>query len=144
MPNPTGINQYTDRNTYLPTPAEQKLLDVLCNPSSLGKTVLDICAEAGVERKVYYDAMKKQGFADFRTKMVMDIIKNNISEVLLATAKFATKEARNNADRRMIFEMVGLYTNKQDINVKSEIQLSEEEINDRIANLVKKFDDNVE
>ncbi|AEY66611.1 hypothetical protein [Clostridium sp. BNL1100] len=143
MTNPLGLNQYTDRSKYLPTPAEQKLLDVLCNPSSLGKTVVDICAEAGVERKVYYDAMKKEGFAEFRRDMVMDIIKNNISDVLLASVKFGVNNAKNNADRKMLLEMIGLYNNKQDINIKTDnTNISDEELNSKINQLINESNNN--
>lgn len=109
MPNPTGINQHTDRNKYIPTPAEQKLLEVLCNPNSLGKSVTAICEEAGVERGVYYDAIKKQGFFDYRNKLIMDIIKANVGDILQATIKYGRENPKNSKDREMILKMAGIY-----------------------------------
>lgn len=115
MPNPTGINQYTYKtngNTYLPTPAEQKLIEVLCNPNSLGKTVKAICEEAGVERGVYYDAIKKEGFYELRNKFIMEIIKASVGDIVQATIKYGKENAKNSADRKMLLTMAGLYTDK--------------------------------
>jgi hypothetical protein len=141
LPNPTGINQYTSIDKYTPTPKEEALLAVICNPNSLGKTVTEICSEAGVDRGVYYDAIKKEGFFELRNKITMDIIRANVSDVLLATAKFAINNAKNNADRKMILEMAGLYTNKQDINLNSTVvSLTDAEIDAKLANLLDKIE----
>jgi hypothetical protein len=125
MPNPTGINQYnkTNGNVYLPTPAEQKLLEVLCNPNSLGKTVTAICIEAGVERKVYYDAIKKEGFYELRNKFLMDIIKAGVGDILQATIKYGKESSKNSQDRKMILTMAGIYTDKIESNVNETVTI---------------------
>lgn len=123
MPNPTGINQHTNRDKYIPTPAEQKLLEVLCNPDSLGKTVTDICSEANVSRDVYYDAIKKEGFYELRNKFLMDIIKAGVGDIIQATIKYGKENAKNAQDRKMILTMAGMYSDKLEANVTEDITI---------------------
>lgn len=99
----------TQGNKYLATPCEQKLLEVLCKPNSLGKSITDICGEAGVDRGVYYDAIKKEGFFEYRNQLLMDIIKTNVGDIIQATLKYGRDNPKNSKDREMILKMAGIY-----------------------------------
>lgn len=123
--------ELTRVNTYKPTLAERKLLEVLINPEHLGKNVTEICEEAGISRGKYYQAIKIPGFNDLVTATTMDILKNKVSDILNATYLSAIS-GRGHQDRKMLLTMLGLYTDKQEIEhsgemtqtVKNEIDLS--------------------
>lgn len=99
-------------NKYIPTAAEEKLLLVLANPEHFGKSVVAKCKEAGVVTNVYYDAFKKPGFMDLFNKMMLDIVRGSVGDILHAAIKFGASEKANNADRKMLLEMAGTYAPK--------------------------------
>lgn len=99
-------------NKYIPTASEEKLLEVLANPEHFGKNVTERCRIAGLSRTVYYDAMQKQGFIDYYNKLMLDLVRGSVGDIIAATIKFGTKEKANSADRKMLLEMAGTYAPK--------------------------------
>lgn len=126
------------QNRFVPTPAEKKLLEVLADPNSLGKSITDICTEAGVSRNVYYEAVKKPEFIDYLNDITKDIIKSNVSEIIKAMVKFGTTNAKNSQDRKMLLEMAGMYIQAPQVQ-NTITTLSAEEIEKQLAELEKKY-----
>lgn len=116
-----------DINThkFLPTPAEQKVIEQLVNPENLGKPIVKICEQAGVCTHVYYDALKKDGFYEFLNKTIIECIKSRIGDVLNACFKYATNNAKNTADRRMLLEMAGMYKETKVVENKNTDNLND-------------------
>ena len=108
----------TNDNIYIPTPAEQKLLDVLFNPEHFGKNIRKLCSEAGVVHTVYYDAMKKPEFVRYYNDMFKELLKGKVGDIIAAAYKFATTEAKCHQDRKMLLEMAGEYREEKDINLQ--------------------------
>lgn len=105
----------TQDNIYEPTAGEKKLLEILVNPEHYSKNVKTICGLAGVDRTVYYDAMKKPEFVKYYNKLVVEMMKGKVSDIMKATVKFATAFSQNHQDRKLLLEMAGVYTPKQEL-----------------------------
>ncbi len=115
----------TVNNKYLPTPAEQKLLEVLCSTESLGKSITNICKMADVSRETYYNAIAKPEFFDYRNKLLMDVIKAGIGDVINASIKYAKDNPRNYQDRQMLGKMAGIFKDEQNINLTGDKKLED-------------------
>jgi len=100
----------TNSNNYVPTVTEKKLLSVLANPEFYGKSLTEICRKAEVARDAYYRAFKKPEFVDLYQSLLKDMVNSMAGEVLKAAYRFAVSNAKNNADRRMLLEMAGIFT----------------------------------
>lgn len=96
-------------NAYIPTAAEEKLLEVIANPDHFGKNVTERCKLAGVTRTTFYDAMQKRGFVDYYNGLMLNLIRSSVGDIITATIKFGTKSKANSADRRILLEMAGIY-----------------------------------
>jgi len=107
---------------YKPTKAEQKLLEVLLNPNSIGKSVTAMCREAGVSTKVYYTGVKKEGFNDLVRDVSIELIKGKIAHVINATYENAL-EPKGFQDRKMILAMANAYTDKVEHEGSFEIDI---------------------
>jgi hypothetical protein len=105
--------EQTIADKYIPTAAEQKLIEVLCDPKNYGKSVTEICKVADISRDVYYTAIKKPGFVDYYNSIMLQIMKGKVGDVLKAVAKYAIEEPRCHQDRKMLLEMAGIYTEKK-------------------------------
>lgn len=127
----------TDNNVYLPTPAQVKLIEVLVNPEHFKKNITEKCRIAGVDRSVYYDAIKKPEFKKFLKEATIDILGSEVADVITAVKKYAISDPKCHADRKMWLELTGLYKNEQNIKVtKDDLEeLSEEEIALQLAEL---------
>lgn len=112
-----------DVTNYVPTPAEEKLLKVLLDPDSLGMTITDICAKAGVDRNTYYRAFDKPGFKAYQR----DRAQNLLAQALLPTIHAFQKEAKKGSfpHGKIMLEMHDLYTEKKELDVKAEVKLTE-------------------
>lgn len=69
--------------------------------------------EAGVARDAYYRAFKKPEFVMLYYDILKDMVSGMVGEVIKATYKYAVSNAKNNADRRMLLEMAGVYVPRQ-------------------------------
>ena len=136
---------YAELDNYEPTPAEQRLLQVLLDPDNIGKSVTEKCRLADVSRDIYYKAMQKEGFIRLKNRLTYDLLKANIDEVLRATFKYALNNAKNHADRKLLLEMYGWYIDKKNVEVTGKdgepiqiAQLSEEEKKELLKNIAKR------
>jgi hypothetical protein len=114
-------NDSTNLNKYEPTPSEQKLLEVLLNPLHYKKSVTEKCEIAGVDRGIFYIAMKKPEFCDLYNETIKSGLKASIGKVIQATEDFATRFPGNHQDRKILLEMAGAYTEKQEVKVTGEM-----------------------
>lgn len=113
----------TIEDTYTPTTAEKKLLEVLINPQNVGESVQELCNLAGVSRNKYYDAMKKKAFVKLVNDITMDLIKGKTADVLNATYKFALTE-KGHQDRKMLLTIAGIYTDKKETEISGGINVN--------------------
>jgi len=104
-------NKYTDSNKYKPTTAEKKLLEVLLDPVSTQLSVTDICERAGVARRTYYKATAKEEFNNLVKESALDMIKGKVAPLMNAAYKYALEE-KGHQDRKMLFNMLGMYADK--------------------------------
>lgn len=114
----------TIEDTYTPTAAEKKLLEVLINPQNVGESVQELCNLAGVSRNKYYDAMKKKAFVKLVNDITMDLIKGKTADVLNATYKFALTE-KGHQDRKMLLTIAGVYTDKRETELSGGIDVNQ-------------------
>jgi hypothetical protein len=110
-------NNATSCNGYEPTPAERKLLEVLQNPEHFNKTVADKCRIAEIDTATYYRAMAKPEFCDYYNNEIKASLKSSVGEVIQATKNFAIRFPGNHQDRKILLEMAGAYTEKQQVEV---------------------------
>lgn len=136
---------YAEIDGYKPTPAEERLLEVLLDPANLGKTVTEKCRLAGVSRDIYYKAMQKPGFCALLNKTALMLIRDKVADVLNATYKFAM-QPKNHQDRKLLLELFDMYANKTKVEVSGEngepikvAALSEEEKRELLKNVAKRI-----
>lgn len=116
------LTEYDGKNTsnidgYQLTPAEQRLLETLLNPESVGKSVTEKCQMAKISRETYYATMRKPEFTWLLSKTSVDLIRDKIADVLNASIKAATTGGvRGYQDRRMLLEMFGIAVKEGDDN----------------------------
>jgi hypothetical protein len=99
------------RATYKPTPAEVKILTVLANPDMQHRNIKQMCELAGVDRSVYYQAIKKPGFNELYKETLFNLIKNASGDMIKAAVDYA-KEGNHNYFKTLM-EMGSLYVPKQ-------------------------------
>lgn len=102
----------TKIDVYEPTAAEKRLLAVMLDPENIGKNITEICQLADISRQAYYKIMKKPEFVAYQEKLCRDLVKQYLSPLIAATFKYALLP-QNHQDRKMLLEMGGLYTPKQ-------------------------------
>ena len=105
-------DEFTELHEYEPTTAELKLLEVLCNPESATKSVVDICEEAGVSTRTYYTAFSKDGFKDLIKKTSIDLVKGKLAQIINATIKYAVTDSKCSADRKTLLQMADMLVEK--------------------------------
>lgn len=113
---PVKYNTLTPSNDYIPQPAEERILETLLNPESLGKNVTEKCKMAKVSRAYYYDVIKKPEFKELLAQRSRDLIADKLSDVINAVYKFAISNAQNHQDRRMMLEMGGVISKDNEGN----------------------------
>lgn len=108
-------NSTTNSDGYLPTPAEQRLMETLLNPESVGKSIAEKCQLAEISRETYYKTMKKTEFTSLLTRTSVDLVKDKIADVLAASVKVATTGGNGGfQDRKMLLEMFGVAVREED------------------------------
>lgn len=108
-----NITSNTDK--YEPTPAEQRLLETLLNPESVGKSVSEKCQMASISRETYYATMRKPAFTNLLSKTSVDLVRDKIADVLSASIKAATTGGNGGfQDRKMLLEMFGVVVKEDD------------------------------
>ena len=112
-----GNNNAEKCNGYEPTQSEIKLLEVLQNPEHYKKTVTEKCRIAEIDTATYYRAMAKPDFCEYYNNLIKANLKNSVAEILQATKDFGTRFPGNHQDRKILLEMAGAYTEKQQVEV---------------------------
>jgi hypothetical protein len=116
----------------------------LNDPTHFGDSITNICKEADISRPTYYDMIKKPEFVEYKNQLTLDVLKSRIDNVINATYKFATTNSKNNADRKLLLEMVGMFVERQKIEHTGEngtpinvnySEMSEEELKEQIQKL---------
>lgn len=133
--NMTTLQRVTE---YQPTEAEQKLLEVLLSPEHRMKSIKDICTVASISRMVYYRAFEKPEFKALYKQKSKELVDNAIAPVLNTFVREALRGSFQHG--KVILEMAGLYSDKQQIEVTGgiDVNLSRSEIQSRIADLLSK------
>jgi hypothetical protein len=100
---------------YSPTLAEQKLIDVLLDPTNRLKSVTELCSLAGIDRGTYYNAFKKPEFADYVKQQSLELLKRAVPAGMNALLKEATRGSYPHL--KMLLEMAGMYKESSEHNV---------------------------
>ena len=103
------------RTEYVPTLAENKLLDVLLDPANRLKNVTELCTLAGIGRTTYYEAFAKPEFAEYVKQQSLELLKRAVPAGMNALLKEATRGSYPHL--KMLLEMAGLYKESSDHNV---------------------------
>lgn len=105
----------TGTDTYIPTPAEAKIIEALANPANKQLSVSAICQLAGVSRQTYYEMFKKPEFVEYYQEFQRSLIKSSVGDIIKAMLQFALSNPKNHQDRKMLLEMATMYTQKTEI-----------------------------
>ena len=108
-------NNTINRDGYKLTAAEERLIKVLVDQAHFGKSVTEKCQVAEISRETYYKTMQKQEFCDLYNETIKAGLKSSVGEIIKATHEFGTRFPGNHQDRKILLEMAGAYTEKQEI-----------------------------
>lgn len=127
-----------NRTEYKLTESEEKLMDVLLNPDYRMKSIKELCAIAAIGRSTYYAAFNKPEFKALYKAKSKELVDNAIAPVLNTFVREALRGSFQHG--KVILEMAGLYSEKQQIDVSGDINinLSRSEVQQRIADLLSK------
>jgi hypothetical protein len=105
-------------DSYIPTVGETKVLQAMLNPENAGLSVTDLCKAAQTSRDTFYNAMKKPEFVNLYRNTALDVIKTEIYPLV----KVGIREAKRGSFQhwKVLMEMTGMHTEKQEINVSFE------------------------
>jgi hypothetical protein len=118
----------TSEDDYIPSPSEEKLLQVRLDPENIGKNITDLCQTAGISRQTYYSAMQKPEFVELLNRLRIKALQDYIADVIDASYRTATTcGSRGFQDRKMLLEMAGLYRSEQSFIFNANVQ------NDQLA-----------
>ncbi len=98
---------------WLPTEAEERLLDALLDPASRMLSVLDICRKAKVGKDTYYRAFAKPEFRALYHKCSLELISHKVAPVVNALVKEASRGSAPHI--KMALEIAGIYVEKQEV-----------------------------
>ena len=113
----------TKSNKYKLTNAGEKLFQVLINPEYIGTNIDELCTIADVSRNTYYRLMKEPGFVSLVSDTSREMVMAKIGNVVNATYKYATEDSKAHQDRKMLLQMAGIYTDRQEINGNMVVQI---------------------
>jgi len=118
----------TEVNTYKVTHKEMKLIEALSNPENKDLNISETCELIGISRVAYYKMFKKPDFVKYYNQFQIELVKNQIGDVIKATVLFATTDSKCHGDRKLLLEMGGIYTPKQDINHSGNVKIDSDAI----------------
>jgi hypothetical protein len=122
MANSSNRKVKQNETEYTPTAQEKKLLEALLNPDLRSKKVKVICDKIKIDRNVYYRAMKKEGFRDLLNREAKAIVGETVIPIINAFRKEAEKGSFWHG--KILLEMAGMYTEKQEIKVEGTIDIA--------------------
>lgn len=105
------------------SPAQQRVLEMCLDPECYGLSVTEKCnlEKYKMARQTYYATLRLPGFSSLVNRRAKDLIGERIGEVLQASIKAATTGGvRGFQDRKLLLEMFGTYTPRQDIALSTE------------------------
>ena len=110
---------YDDKNVFIPTDAQRKLLAVFPNPDYVGLNIKQKCEVAGVHVNTYMRAMKDIRFKKALKYLMLETLKDNGTsmEVITAMKNFATTDARCFQDRKLLLQLLDVYVDKKELNI---------------------------
>lgn len=103
---------------YIPSKAEQKLLEALANPENRDKSVTEVCKIADISRDTYYRCFNNKRFKEAYKEMSLEIVRQAVAPVVNSCIAEAIKGSFYHS--KLILEMAGLYTNKQQLEHSGE------------------------
>lgn len=107
----------TNGDEYKLTAAEERLMKVLIDQEHFGKSVTEKCQAADISRETYYKTMQKPEFCDLYNETIRAGLKSSVGEIIQATKSFGMRFPGNHQDRKILLEMAGAYTEKQQVEV---------------------------
>jgi len=96
---------------YIPSLAEQKLLEALLNPDNRLKSVTEICGIAKVDRKTYYRAFDKPEFVEYFTIQSKALIRKAHASIINSCIRQAIRG--DSAHAKILLTMSGDYADRQ-------------------------------
>lgn len=122
------------------TDKENNLLEVLINPENRMKSVCDICKLANCSRPIYYKAFTKEGFVTAYNAKSRELVKQSVAPVINTFIREAQRGSFQHG--KIILEMAGLYTEKQEIEHSGETTVKTYDLSkftiDELKELIKK------
>lgn len=97
------------------TNAEVKMLEALKDPENYLLSVSEFCKKADVGRNTYYTALKKPLFRKLRNEILNEVFTAFVPDIKRAAIQFGINNAKNFQDRKLVLEMSGEYTPKQEV-----------------------------
>lgn len=92
------------------TAAESRLLDVLSDPDSRGRTVTQRAELAGIDRRTYYKLMERPNIAQAAKVILSKIAEDGLDDALrMLVASANLPGAEGFRDRKLLLELTGLY-----------------------------------
>lgn len=131
-------NMKQNDTVYKPSANEKKLLEALLNPDLRTKKITVICNTIKIDRMVYYRAMKKEGFRELLNQESKALVSESVIPILNAFKKQAEKGSFWHG--KVLLEMAGMYTEKQEIKLEATVNIAErmKQARERVANGCKK------
>jgi len=106
----------TKVDEYRPTAKEKRLVEAMSDPKNRNLNITELCKVAGISREAYYQMMRKPAFVEYYKRIQYEVVKSSIAKVLQSTIKFAIENPKCHQDRKMLLEMSGMYTPKQEVD----------------------------
>lgn len=102
------------------TPIQKRMIVALNNPDLADLNITEFCLKANVNRKTYYRLLKDPQFVEIKNKIAIECLKGKIDKVINAAYKFGTTNSKCSNDRKVLLNMAGLYSDKQEIDAKTD------------------------
>lgn len=129
----TTLQNLTENNL---TDKEKALLEVLLSPEHRMKSITDICKIAGCSRPTYYSAFEKPEFQAIYKEKSKALVDQSIAPVLNTFVREALRGSFQHG--KVLLEMAGLYSEKSQLEVLGDVNITVEERRSRIADLLQK------
>jgi hypothetical protein len=120
----SDLQEATDADAKTLTTSEEKLLEFLSTPESVGMTVTAISDRVNITTNTYYRAFKKEHFVRQLQDEAVGLVHSAVLPVLLKAKENALSDKPNNFHwAKMLLEMSGLYVANKSAQVKADIRV---------------------
>jgi len=96
---------------WRPTKAQERLLEIVLDPSNRMKSVKEICDLADVSRQTYYDAYRDENFVEYALLEAKKVAARYAVQVMGAFVNEAKRGSYQHG--LVILDMAGMYAPKQ-------------------------------